>query len=89
MEAGRYGLDAYSTGCLSTVRDESAVHAAIEPSYIRVFLLPSTSLRANQAIEAQWPVLQNMMLSSSAPRPTPAASVSTVPGPAKRPYSAL
>ena len=36
-----------------TGRCGSAVHSAIEPSYIEVFLLPSTSLRPNQATEAQ------------------------------------
>ncbi|MGZ2443747.1 hypothetical protein ACVI55_006248 [Sinorhizobium medicae] len=37
----------------STARAGSAVHSAIEPSYMLVFLLPSTSERANQVTDAQ------------------------------------
>src|SRR5690606_41401982 len=70
--------DLFSTG-----RDGSAVHSAIEPSYMLVFLLPSTSLRPNQAIEAQWPVLQKAIFFSSVPRPTASDSALTVSGWAK------
>ena len=54
-----------------------------------VFLLPSTSLRPNQAIDAQWPVLQKAMFSSFSARPTPSDSALTVSGATNCAYSAL
>src|SRR5690606_35170327 len=39
----------------STGLDGSEAHSAMEPSYMLLFLLPSTSLTPNQATEAQWP----------------------------------
>ena len=41
----------------------SRVHSTIEPSYMRAFLLPSSSLETNQPTEAQWPVLQKLICS--------------------------
>lgn len=41
----------------------SMVHSTIEPSYMRAFLLPISSLETNQPTEAQWPVLQKLICS--------------------------
>src|SRR5690606_39384678 len=63
---------------VTTGRAGSVVHSAMEPSYMLVFLLPSTSERPNHATEAQWPVLQKAMFASSASSPTAAASEARV-----------
>src|SRR5690606_21235985 len=58
-------------------RAGSAAHSAMEPSYMRVFLLPRTSLSANQGSDAQWPVLQKVMFSSSRLKPASRTRAST------------
>src|SRR5690554_2365119 len=72
-----------------TGRVGSSVHSAIDPSYMDEFLLPRISERPNQATDAQWPVLQKLMFSSSEVTPTASISAAIVSGWAKRAYSAL
>ena len=66
---GREGEDAkqshaqLSLTFCSTPPPLSMVHSIIEPSYMRAFLLPISSLETNQPTEAQWPELQKLICS--------------------------
>src|SRR5699024_7433305 len=51
-------------GTFSIGRLELWVHSASEVGYSRTFLTPAISDNANQSVAAQWPVLQNEMVSA-------------------------